>query len=457
MNFAQRVALHKSYFSSNATRDVQWRKHQLKQIKKLVCENEAAFISALKQDLGKPALETWMAEISYIAGEVDYVLKQINKWSKKRKVRTPIVAQPSRSFIQPEPQGTILIMGAWNYPIQLVLAPLIAIIAAGNCAVVKPSELSPATSSLLAKLVPLYLDKQAVSIIEGGIEETTELLKIQFDHIMYTGSGQVGRIVMTAATKHLTPTTLELGGKSPVYVDKSANLTISAQRIAWGKWMNAGQTCIAPDYILASKEIIPELVKAFKTQISNMFGKNPFNSADYGRMVNERHAQRVAGYLNTGEVVCGGEFDIEKKYIAPTVVIEPALDSKLMTEEIFGPIMPIVAVDSFEDAKAFINQRDKPLAAYIFTRKNSQSMQWIDEISSGSQCINDVILFNAVDELSIGGTGASGYGQYSGRIGFDNFSNLKSVIKRPFIRDLPVRFAPYTKLKFKLLRLIRHL
>lgn len=455
MDFSEQLAQHQQFFSTNKTRDLSWRKDQLQQIKRLVTENEQAFLAALEADLGKPAQEAWITEVSYVTGDVDHVCKRLNRWARKRSVSTPIVAQPGRSYIQPEPQGSVLIIGAWNYPMQLILAPLVAVIAAGNCAIVKPSELAPATSQLLAKLIPQYLDNQAVSVVEGAVEETTALLALPFDHIMYTGNGQVGRIVMAAAAKHLTPVTLELGGKSPVYVDESADINITAQRIAWGKWMNAGQTCIAPDYIITSKDMIAPLVVALKSQITKMFGPEPKASKSYGRIVNERHAKRISDYLSCLEVEVGGEFDLENRYIAPTIVINPPLDSALMTDEIFGAILPIIAIEDFESAKAFVKSRDKPLSAYIFSKNKVQCQSWINEISSGSQCINDVIMFNAVPELPFGGVGPSGMGQYSGQAGFDNFSHLKSVLVRPFIKDLPVRFAPYSKLKFKFLRWIR--
>ncbi|NQZ24405.1 MAG: aldehyde dehydrogenase family protein [Colwellia sp.] len=443
------------YFDTNTTRNISWRQQQLQAIKQLVLENEQDFLNALQEDLAKPTLEAWLTEVSYVANDVDHVCKHLNNWSKPRKVSTPLVVQPGKSFIKPEPQGTVLIIGAWNYPLQLVLAPLIAVIAAGNCAIIKPSELAPAVSTLIAKLVPKYLDNNAISVVEGGVEETTELLTLPFNHIMYTGNGQVARIVMSAAAKHLTPVTLELGGKSPVYIDKSADITITAQRIAWGKWLNAGQTCIAPDYLLVSKELVEPLSIALKAQIKAMFGDEPKNSKSYGRVVNQRHCQRIANYFTDGEIVAGGESDIESCYIAPTIMINPSLDSALMTDEIFGAILPIVTIESFDKAKEFVKQRGKPLSAYIFSRDTQQVEQWINEISAGNQCINDVIMFNAVPDLPFGGTGPSGMGQYSGKAGFDNFSHLKSVLKRPFLKDLPVRFAPYSKLKLKLLRFIR--
>ena len=455
MDFSDLLSKHQQFFNSNSTRDLEWRKQQLQQIKRLVNDNEQAFIDALACDLGKPAQEAWITEVSYVTGDVDHVCKRLSAWAKKRRVATPIVAQPGRSYIQPEPQGTVLIIGAWNYPMQLILAPLVAVIAAGNCAIVKPSELAPATSTLLAKLIPQYLDSQAVSVVEGAVEETSALLSLPFNHIMYTGNGQVARIVMTAAAKHLTPVTLELGGKSPVYVDKSTDITITAQRIAWGKWMNAGQTCIAPDYIITTADMVTPLVDALKKQIEKMFGKDPKQSKSYGRIVNTRHAQRIAQYLTDIDVETGGEVDIENKYIAPTIVLNPPLDSTLMTDEIFGAILPVITIDSFDDAKRFVKERDKPLSSYIFSKNKEQCQTWVNEISSGSQCINDVIMFNAVPELPFGGIGPSGMGQYSGKAGFDNFSHLKSVLARPFVKDLPVRFAPYSKMKFKFLRWIR--
>lgn len=455
MNYQHLLEQQQAFFKSNATRDIAWRVQQLKQVKQLVIDNEAALLKALETDLQKPAQEAWITELSYITGDVDHVLKHLKKWAKPRKVRTPIVVFPGKSFIKPEPLGSVLVMGAWNYPVQLVFAPLVAVIAAGNCAVIKPSDLAPAVSAVIAELIPKYLDNNAFAVVEGAIPETTALLELPFDHIMYTGNGAVGRIVMAAAAKHLTPVTLELGGKSPVYFDKSADLKIAAQRLAWGKWMNAGQTCIAPDYILTTKEMVEPLVNALTKQIDEMFSQDPSTHDSYGRIVNQRHTERLSTYLDSGEVVHGGSFDIEKKYFEPTIVVNPKLDSKLMSEEIFGPIFPIITVDNYLAAKDLVVDREKPLAAYIFTKDKAQQKDWINTISSGSQCVNDVIMFNAVPDLPFGGTGPSGMGQYSGKSGFDNFSHLKSVLKRPFLKDLPVRFAPYTDLKFKLLRKIR--
>lgn len=451
------IEQHRNCFNTNKTLNYAWRIEQLLQIKKLVQENDTLLYQALSQDLGKPTVESWLTEVSYVAGEVDYAVKRLKRWMKPKRVKTPIVAQPGRSFIQAEPLGVVLIIGAWNYPVQLVLAPLVAAISAGNCAILKPSELSPAVSKVLADLVPKYLDPQAISVIEGAVEETTALLQLQFDHIMYTGNGAVARIIMAAAAKHLTPVTLELGGKSPVYVDETADIEITAQRIAWGKWLNAGQTCIAPDYILTNQQTGQLLIEALKKQIIKMFGSEPKLSDSYGRIVNERHCQRLIDYLTDLDPIIGGQHDLESKYIAPTVVLNPPLDSKLMTEEIFGAILPILIINNFNEAKSFIRKRDKPLSAYLFSKDEHQQQSWVNEISAGSQCLNDVIMFNAVPELPFGGVGPSGFGQYSGKAGFDNFSHQKSVLKRPFIKDLPIRFAPYTKLKLLVLKMVRHL
>ncbi|MEW6992045.1 aldehyde dehydrogenase family protein [Colwelliaceae bacterium 6441] len=457
MNFEQQINLHKQFANTRITHDISWRKKQLLQISKLVSENEKLWLAALQSDLAKPTLEAWITEVSSITADVKHVIKHLKKWAKKRRVSTPIIAQPGHSYIKPEPLGTILIIGAWNYPLQLTLAPLIAVISAGNTAIIKPSELAPATSSLLSKLIPHYLDNNAVSVIEGGVEETTELLKYPFDHIMYTGNGEVGRIVMRAAAKHLTPITLELGGKSPVYIDESADLTMTAKRLAWGKWMNAGQTCIAPDYILMTETNLSDFIDSLKEQILAMFGKDVKTSASYGRIINLRHTKRIALYINDGELLHGGEVDEAALFIEPTIILNPDLNSAVMNNEIFGPILPIITVKNFEEAKAFVNARDKPLSSYIFTKNKQQSDTWINEISSGQQAINDVMMFNAVPELPFGGVGPSGIGQYSGKAGFENFSHLKSVLYRPFIKDLPMRFAPYSRLKFSLLRLIRRI
>ncbi len=445
----------RDYFNHGHTKPMSWRRQQLLALKRMLVEKEQEFYTALKADLHKSQAEAWMTEISYLLGDIDHTLSNLSKWNRPKRVSTPIVAQPSRSFIRPEPLGVVLIIGAWNYPLQLMLGPFIAAVAAGNCAILKPSEISPNTSNSIARWLPEYLDRDAFVVVEGGIPETTALLEQRFDHILYTGNGQVGRIVMAAASKHLTPVTLELGGKSPCIVDESANLDITAQRIVWGKFMNAGQTCVAPDYVITTKEVEQKLLPLIKQHITAMFGDVPKQAEDYGRIINSRHCERLQGYLSGGEISLGGEVDLNESYIAPTVLTNVSLDSSVMKEEIFGPILPIVTVEKIEDAIEFVNFRDKPLALYVFTGNQGWQDKVLLETSSGSVAINDTFMFMANPDLPFGGVGESGMGRYSASEGFKTFSHFKAVIKRPFLRDLPLRFSPFTDLKMKLLKLIR--
>ncbi|MFL0796376.1 MAG: aldehyde dehydrogenase family protein [Cellvibrionaceae bacterium] len=445
----------RDYFNHGHTKPLSWRREQLLALKKMLMEKEQEFSEALRADLHKSPAEAWLTEISYLTGDVDHALKHLNRWTKIKRVPTPIVTQPGRSFIRPEPLGVVLIIGAWNYPLQLALGPFIAAIAAGNCAVLKPSEVSPNTSNAIARWLPEYLDKDAFAVVEGGVPETTALLEQRFDHVLYTGNAQVGRIVMAAASKHLTPVTLELGGKSPCIVDSSANLAITAQRIAWGKFMNAGQTCVAPDYIITTQDVEAQLLPLLRKAIQSMFGENPRLAEDYGRIINGRHCERLQGYLSGGDIALGGEVDISDCYLEPTVLHNVSLDSAVMQEEIFGPILPIVQVEKIEDAIEFINLRDKPLALYVFSGSASWQEKVLQETSSGSVAVNDTFMFMANPDLPFGGVGESGMGCYSADQGFKAFSHYKAVMKRPFLQDVPLRFAPFTHLKLRLLKLLR--
>jgi aldehyde dehydrogenase (NAD+) len=369
------------------------------------------------------------------------------------RVATPLVAQVATSRILREPLGVVLIIGSWNYPIQLVLIPLVAAIAAGNCAVLKPSEVASASSAVLADNISNYLDRDAFVVVEGGKAETSELLEQRFDRIFYTGGGGVGRIVMTAAAKHLTPVTLELGGKNPCVVARDADISMAARRIAWGKFLNAGQTCIAPDYVLVHESREAELLDALGQRVRDFYGRDPARSADYGRIINDRHVERLKDLLACGEPAVGGEVDAASRYIAPTVLTKVDLDSRIMNEEIFGPILPVVPVADWGDAIAFINKKPRSLAAYIFTRDRVRQQRMLEETSSGSVGINDLLLDFAVHGLPFGGVGESGIGAYHGRHGFETFSHRKSVYKRHFAGfDLPIRYPPFTSTKFKLLR-----
>lgn len=441
-------------FNSGKTRPVQWRIEQLQQVKKMTLDNEERIRAALEADLGKCKLESWMAEISYISNEVDHTIKHLRKWMSPRRVGTPIVSMPGKSYIQPDPLGVVMIMGAWNYPWQLVIAPYVAALSAGNCAILKPSELAVNTSSLLAELIPQYLDTDAVAVVEGGVEESTELLKQKFDHILYTGGEAVGKVVMRAAAEHLTPVTLELGGKSPCIVDKHTNLEVTTSRIAWCKWMNAGQTCVAPDYILVDEELKDEFVDSLKNKIIQFYGQDASASPDYGRIINERHWNRVMSLQEGQNVVFGGKGDAQSKYIEPTLVLEPPLDSPLMQQEIFGPILPIMTYQNIKEAINFVNERPKPLAMYIFSKMDSFSHTILHHTTAGNVCVNDGMMFMTNQDLPFGGVGTSGMGSYCGQAGFDTFSHLKAVMERSLMLDVDMRYPPYSEKKLTMLKLV---
>ncbi|MBN7821719.1 aldehyde dehydrogenase family protein [Bowmanella sp. Y57] len=452
---AQQVEGLRSYFNTGVTKDLSWRRQQLNQLLTMTLTHQQDIVEALRQDLGKAEQESWLAEIGFLEDDIKHSLKHLAKWCKPRKLSTPMLAQPGSSWLQPEPLGTVLIIGAWNYPFQLLLAPLVAAIAAGNCAVVKPSELAEHTSALIARLLPRYLDSNAYQVVEGGVEQTTEVLKQKFDHILYTGGETVGKIVMKAAADHLTPVTLELGGKSPCIVASDCDLDVTAARIVWSKWMNAGQTCVAPDYILVENAFVDKLIAAIVSKLDAFYGKNPAQSPDYGRIINPRHLARLQSYLEGQKVVCGGQVDENTRYMAPTLVQNPALDSPLMQQEIFGPILPIVGLDRIEQAKDFINQRAKPLALYLYTRSQSLEQQILAGTSAGSVCINDGIMFMANPALPFGGVGNSGMGRYHGQWGFDTFSHLKAVMKRSTRFDIDWRYPPFSAKKMKMLKWVK--
>lgn len=442
----------KRTFASGRTKSYEWRVEQLNALTLLIEENSSDIIEALHADLVKCKTEAWLTEIGYSTASITDTVKRLKSWMKPTKISTPMIAQPGKSYTTNEPLGVALIIGAWNYPFQLVITPLIAAIAAGNCAVIKPSELSLTTSALLAKLVPKYLDNAAIKVVEGGKDETTELLAQPFDKYFYTGGEQVGRIVMTAAAKHLASVTLELGGKSPCVVDGDTNLDVAIRRIVWGKWMNAGQTCVAPDYVLIEEEYLADFSQRLIAEIKKQYGKEPSQSKDYGRIINQRHCSRLINYLDGQNVIHGGKHKLDDKFIEPTVVVQPSADSALMQEEIFGPILPIVTFKSKQKMLDFVTSRPKPLAAYVFTSNAKFEADFVEQISAGSVCVNDTSIFMANHDLPFGGVGTSGMGQYHGKAGFDIFSHSKSVMKRSYKFDAPIRYAPFSKLKLMLLK-----
>jgi aldehyde dehydrogenase (NAD+) len=442
-------------FASGKTRPIEWRLKQLGEIERALREHEADFHEALRLDLGKCSFESTMTELGFVAAEAKYAGKHLRNWVKPTRVRTPIMAQPGRSYIEPEPKGVVLVIAPWNYPLSMVMAPLVGAVAAGNCVVMKPSEVTTRTSAALAAILPRYLDPEAFAVVEGGVPETTELLEQAFDHILYTGNERVARIVMTAAAKHLTPVTLELGGKSPCLIDKSADLEVAASRIAWGKFINAGQTCVAPDHVLVHREVAQAFVDALTRRIKDFYGEDPSQSPDYCRIASERHAARFADLLKGQRIHTGGQVDVARRYVAPTIVLDPPADSALMTEEIFGPVLPIITVDEMHHAIKFVADRPKPLALYVFTKSEALEEAVLSRLSAGSVCVNDAVIFMVSPELPFGGVGNSGMGRYTGWYGFETFSHMRPVMKRSFRLDSSLRYPPYTERKARLLKLVR--
>ncbi|KNA24502.1 hypothetical protein SOVF_014990 [Spinacia oleracea] len=453
---AAMVAELRRNFASGKTRSYEWRVTQLKKIVKMVEERESEIVDALRSDLNKPAFESVVYEISMLKSSCKVALKELKQWMKPQKVKTTIVAFPSSAEIVAEPLGVVLVISAWNYPILLSLDPVVGAIAAGNAVVLKPSEIAPATSSLLAKYVKEYLDNSAVRVVEGAVPETSALLEQKWDKIFYTGNGRVARVVMSAAAKYLTPVVLELGGKSPVIVDPDVNLKISVRRIIAGKWgCNNGQACISPDYIVTTKEFAPKLVDTLKRELERFYGSDPLQSNDLSRIVNSNHFDRLERLLDedkvAGKIVHGGQRDKAQLKIAPTLLRDVPLDSLMMTEEIFGPLLPIITVDKLEDSYEIIMSRAKPLAAYLFTNRKDMKNQFVKTVSAGGLVINDSAIHLTVHGLPFGGVEESGTGSYHGKFSFDAFSHKKAVLYRSFMGDAFVRYPPYTHGKMRLL------
>lgn len=431
---AAQVTAARAVFLEGRTRPQQWRKAQLQGLLRMYDENESLFCEALAKDLRKPKQEALSLEVEFLRNDVRGCLNNLSSWVQDHNVEKNIVTLMDSTYLHPDPLGVVLIMGAWNYPLQLSLGPLAGAIAAGNCVVVKPSEVAPATAEIMAALLPRYTDPDCVKVVTGGIPETTELLKERFDYIFYTGSGPVGKIVREAANKHLTPVTLELGGKSPVYIDSTADMAITVKRLIWAKCINSGQTCIAPDYILCSQQVQDKFVAMARELILQWYGEDPQASPDLCRVVNSRHFSRLMNLLNTtkGDVVVGGQSCPSDLYLAPTLVTGVSREEPLMQEEIFGPIFPILTVGSRQEAVDFINSRDKPLSLYVFSTDRQTQRVFKEQTSSGSLVMNDAIVHLSVETLPFGGVGASGMGGYHGKYTFDTFSHRKSVLARDF-------------------------
>ncbi len=444
------VELRRTY-ASGRTRGIEWRKEQLSALERLLDEREDQIVAALIADLGRSGFDAWVGDIASTKGDAAHARKNLGKWMRKQRVGLPLAQRPARGWVQYEPLGVVLIIGPWNYPVYLTLGPLVAAIAAGNCAVIKPSELAPATSALIAELVEKYLDNDAFRVVEGDATTTQDLLALGFDHALFTGGTEVGKKIMAAAAPTLTPVTLELGGKSPVYVAADANLDVTARRIAFTKLLNSGQTCIAPDYVLADRSVVDELVAKVKSTIAEFRSDQ---SESTMRIVNERQFDRLASYLEgtSGKIVMGGGVDRDAVSIEPTIVLEPAPDDALMESEIFGPILPILTIESADAAIAFVNARPKPLAFYVFTESSSLSQRMIDAIPSGGAVVNHVAMHCLIPQLPFGGVGASGMGAYHGRWGFETLSHRKAVLAKPTRPDLSLIYPPYTERGLKILR-----
>lgn len=429
-------------FDRSVTRSYHWRRTQLIELRRMLLGNHVAIEDALRQDLGKPPMETDITELAIVTGEIEHALSRLKRWMRPRKVRVPLTLAPGRGQVVQEPLGVVLIIGPWNYPLQLVTGPLIGALAAGNAVIVKPSEVAAATSALLADLIPRYLDRRAVAVVEGGPEVTGRLLEQRLDHVFFTGSEPVGRIVAETAAKTLTPVTLELGGKSPVFIDDTVDAAAAARRIMWGKLLNAGQTCVAPDYLLATPETARTLLPHLERAVREMYGPDPAASPDYGSIVSERHAQRLEGLLRGQPIAFGGRVSVRERYVAPTVLDGVAPGSRIMQEEIFGPILPIVHVGSAEEARAFIRARPKPLATYVFSQNKRVRRGFVAETTSGGLGFGVPAAHLGVPDLPFGGVGASGLGSYHGQNSFATFSHAKAVLDKPLRPDV-MRLAYY--------------
>ncbi len=452
-HIARAVRELRTSFASGLTRSYEWRASQLDAMAQMMKVEDTAICEALAQDLNKPRIESFVTEINEVIAGAHFLKSNLKKWMKPTRVSTPLVMQPGKSYIQPEPLGVALVISAWNYPVLLSLVPMLGAIAAGNAAILKPSELAPATSALLAKLCEKYLDQRALRVIEGGIPENTALLAEKFDHIFYTGNGTVGRIVMKAAAEHLTPVTLELGGKSPCVVDENVDLEVAAKRIAWAKFFNCGQTCVAPDYLLVHEKVYDRFLDALGATLKRYWGDDPSKSPDYCRIVNARHHRRLTDLIaGSGRVVAGGQSDAASLYIAPTVLSDVPEDAPAMRDEIFGPILPVLKVASVDEAIKRINARPKPLALYVFSSSDSTQQQIVANTSSGGVVINHAVIHLGVQGLPFGGVGESGMGAYHGKHSFDTFSHKKAVLKRATVLEPDLVYPPYSESKEKWLR-----
>lgn len=433
----------RAFFASGRTKDLSFRIEQLNILKKAIRANEPALFQALDEDLNRPAFEAYGGDVGIVVNEIDYALKHLRSWMRPKKIRTPLAHFPGSSSVVPEPYGVALIIGPWNFPFQLLLTPLAGALAAGNCALLKPPVDAPCSMRVIAKLIADNFDPAYISVVEGGAETGRMLLEEKFDYIFFTGGPATGKIVMAAAAKHLTPVTLELGGKNPCIVDADTHLDYTARRIVWGKFFNAGQSCVAVDHLLVDKRIKHPLLERIAATITEFYGSDPSRSPDYGRIVNEPHFDRLVRLLGAGRIISGGQTDRAAHYIAPTVIDGIRGSEPIMEGEIFGPLLPVIEYDGLTEAISLVNSRPKPLALYFFSRDKGKQERVLRETSSGGCCINDTVIHETSVRLPFGGVGESGMGKYHGKASFDTFSHEKAVVKNGFLFDIRLRYPPY--------------
>jgi aldehyde dehydrogenase (NAD+) len=448
---AETIGLQRKYFNSGETLDIAFRRKTLRKLKTCILDMENEILQALNCDLGKCECEGYMSEVGMVLDELSYMEKNVKRFAKSRKVRTPLSQFPAKSYMLPVPYGVVLIMSPWNYPFTLTIDPLIDAIAAGNTVIVKPSAYSPASSAVIKKLLSSCFPPEYISVVEGGREVNQELLDQKFDYIFFTGGKTVGKLVLEKASRYLTPVTLELGGKSPCIVDETANLKIAAARIVFGKFLNAGQTCVAPDYLLIQENIKDKLIPYIADEIRRQFGDNPLDNPSYGKIINDKHFNRLLGLMEGEKAVIGGKHNgIDR--IEPTVLDGITLESPVMQEEIFGPILPVLTFKNIDEAIGIISRNPTPLALYIFTEDKETEHRVLTQVAFGGGCVNDTIVHLATNQMGFGGVGESGTGSYHGKYGFDTFSHYKSIVKKSTLFDIPVRYQPYNAKKMKLLK-----
>lgn len=452
-NIKEIIEKQRLFFEEGRTKDIDFRIEKLKMLRRVIIENEQEIMEALRKDLNKADFESYETEVGLVLEEIKYTIRHLPNWAGRKRVKTPLTHFLSRSYMYSEPYGITLIMSPWNYPFQLTIAPLIGAIAAGNCSIIKPSEYSYHTSAVIDKLISENFDECYIAVVKGGREVNKTLLEEKFDYIFFTGSVPVGKIVMEAASKHLTPVTLELGGKSPCIVDETANIDLAAKRIVWGKFLNAGQTCVAPDYLMVQSSVKDKLIHKMKEYITEFYGESPCNNVDYPKIINDKHFNRLLGLLRNENIIFGGECNDKTNQISPTILDNVTWDNAIMQEEIFGPILPVLEFESLGEVISVVNKHPKPLALYLFTNDNEREKNVIKNISFGGGCINDTIVHLATSYMPFGGVGDSGMGGYHGKASFDTFSHKKSILKKSNWLDVPLRYPPY-KEHLKLLKRI---